>query len=133
MVCKIVGFVDLLDLLLLYLVLVEGLWGDVLCYLGVEVVDNFGGICFQDVVIMWCVMVVGLGVGLILIIDVEEDLKLGKLVVFLGCDIMQGMLGEQVFGFYLVLLCVYCCLKFIVVFCVWVEGENWCQFGVQKF
>lgn len=130
---KIAGPADLLDLPLLHPVLAEGLWGDVLRHLGVEAADNPGGIRFQDAATMRRATVAGLGVGLISTIDAEEDLKLGKLVAPLGRDIMQGMPGEQVPGFYLVLPRAHRRLKPIAAFCAWVEGENWRQLGVQKF
>lgn len=124
---------DLLSLPLLHPMLSDRLWPDVLRHLGVEGGPRMGETRFPDAATMRRATVAGLGVGLLSVIDAEEDLKLGKLVAPFGRDVMRAMPPEQVPGFYLVLPRAHRRMKPIEAFCRWVEGEDWQTAGPGGF
>lgn len=116
---------DLAGNTLLYPVLANELWPNILKHLGVAGGDAHGDIRFQDAATMRRATLGGLGVGLISTIDAAEDLKSGKLVAPFGLDVMQSMPEEQVPGFYLVLPKSHRRVRSIAAFCAWVESEDW--------
>jgi hypothetical protein len=78
------------------------LWPDILRHLAVEQTDSDRSIGFDDAATMRRATLQGIGVGLVSVIDAEEDLKSGALVAPLGTDVLTNMNEDEVPGFYLV-------------------------------
>lgn len=124
---------DLLKMRLLHPVLSDDLWANILRHMGVEESAAHGDIRFQDAATMRRATLAGMGVGLISMIDAEEDLKSGKLVAPFGVNVMRTMPKEQIPGFYLVLPKAHKRLKPVVSFCKWIESEDWLSLGAPRF
>lgn len=116
---------DLRSQTLLHPVLADDLWPNVLRHLGVSGELTAQPMRLQDAATMRRAAVAGLGVGLLSVIDAEEDLKLGRLVAPFGRGVMRGMPEAEVPGFYMVLPRAHRRVKAIATFCAWVESEDW--------
>ena len=116
---------DLRNLPLLHPVLSPELWPNVLRHLGIEGREGRQDMQFSDAATMRRATLAGLGVGLLSVIDADEDLKLGKLVAPFGRGVMETMPEAQVPGFYLVLPRSHRRVKTVAAFCRWVEEEDW--------
>lgn len=124
---------DLLKMPLLHPVLSADLWSNLLRHMGVEGTSAHGDTRFQDAATMRRATLAGLGVGLLSVIDAEEDLKRGKLIAPFGLDVMRGMPKAQIPGFYLVLPKAHKRMKPIATFCKWIDAENWSEPAAPLF
>jgi LysR family glycine cleavage system transcriptional activator len=118
---------DLLAETLLHPILTDRLWSDILRHLGVGLDGQTRAIRFQDAATMRRATLAGLGVGLISSIDATEDLEAGRLVAPFGTEVMDGMAGNLIPGFYLVLPRSHRRVKPIAAFCDWIEAEDWAK------
>lgn len=78
------------------------LWSDILRFLGLAPPDLDRGLTFDDAATMRLATHQGLGIGLISLLDAEEDIALGKLAAPLGVGALFAMPAEDVPGFYLI-------------------------------
>lgn len=78
------------------------LWPDILKFLGVEAPKLDRSLTFDDAATMRRAAHQGLGIGLISVLDAEEDIAAGKLAAPLGQGALAGMPAEAVPGFYLI-------------------------------
>ncbi|MFT4149767.1 MAG: LysR substrate-binding domain-containing protein [Paracoccaceae bacterium] len=99
---RIAGPADLLQMNLLQPARSKRLWPDILRFLGVEAGALDWGLTFDDAATMRRATYQGLGVGLISVLDAEDDIASGRLVAPLGKDRLAGMPDEMVPGFYLI-------------------------------
>ena len=116
---------DLARQCLLYPVLKNSLWADILDFLDVQVPDDAPELAFHDAATMRCATLSGLGIGLIPRVDAERDILAGDLVAPLGIDVLSDMPPEKVPGFYLVLPHARRRISGIARFCDWVIGQDW--------
>ncbi|MDR0808163.1 MAG: LysR family transcriptional regulator [Gemmobacter sp.] len=78
------------------------LWPDILNFLGVEAPQLDRSLTFDDAATMRRAAHQGLGIGLISVLDAEEDIAAGKLVAPLGLDALAAMPRDALPGFYLI-------------------------------
>lgn len=116
---------DLRTAPLLHLVLATNLWPRVLHHLGVDPGEVQKEIQFHDAASMRRATLAGLGIGLISVLDAQEDLKAGRLVAPFGLDAMADMDPADVPGFYLVLPRSNRRLKSVAAFREWILSEDW--------
>lgn len=116
---------DLAALPLLYPVLGDDLWPNVLRHLGLAEGMPPADIRFHDAATMRRATLAGLGVGLISTLDAREDIEAGRLSAPLGTDTLNDLPPDQVPGFYLVLPRAHRRVKAIAAFCDWVESVDW--------
>ncbi|TDT99513.1 LysR family glycine cleavage system transcriptional activator [Azorhizobium sp. AG788] len=116
---------DLRTAPLLHLVLATNLWPRVLQHLGVDPGEVQKEIQFHDAASMRRATLSGLGIGLISVLDAQEDLKAGRLVAPFGLDAMADMDPADVPGFYLVLPRSNRRLKSVAAFREWILSEDW--------
>ena len=101
------------------------LWPDILRHLGVEQVDGDRSIGFDDAATMRRATLQGIGVGLVSVIDAEEDLRSGALVAPLGRDAIADMSPEEVRGFYLVVPRGHLRVKAVAALHRWLIQQDW--------
>jgi LysR family glycine cleavage system transcriptional activator len=116
---------DLVKATLLHPVLARSLWARVLSHLGVETPEPANDIQFQDAATMRRAAISGLGVGLISVLDAQEDIKAGRLAAPLGIDALANMTAAEVPGFYLIAPKAHRRVPSIAAFCDWLLSENW--------
>lgn len=102
MAARISGPADLLSFNLLHVARSRRLWPDILRYLGVEVPELDRSLTLDDAATMRRATQQGLGIGLVSVLDAEEDVRAGVLAAPLGMEALVGMPEEQVPGFYLI-------------------------------
>lgn len=116
---------DLTRFTLLDTVKSKRLWPDILRHLGVEQADGDRSIGFDDAATMRRATYQGIGVGLVSLIDAEEDLRSGALVAPLGRDVLADMKPEEIPGFYLVVPRAHLRVKAVAAFHRWLVRQDW--------
>lgn len=101
------------------------LWPDILRHLDVAPAESDRSIGFDDAATMRRATLQGIGIGLISVIDAEEDLRSGALVAPLGRDALAGMKPDEVPGFYLVLPRGHLRVKAVAALHRWLVQQNW--------
>ncbi|MDO9418375.1 LysR substrate-binding domain-containing protein [Pararhizobium sp.] len=116
---------DLTKFTLLDTVKSNRLWPDILRHLGVEMGNGDGSIGFDDAATMRRATLQGIGIGLISVIDAEEDLRSGAIVAPLGRDVLVDMKKEEVPGFYVVLPRGHLRVKAVGALHRWLIQQDW--------
>lgn len=116
---------DLLKFTLLQPARSMRLWPDILRYLRVEVPQMDRGLTFDDAATMRRAAYQGLGVGLVSVLDAEEDIASGKLVAPLGTTILEGMAPETIPGFYLITTKTRLRAKNVAALHRWLLDQDW--------
>ncbi|TPI38384.1 LysR family transcriptional regulator [Mesorhizobium sp. B3-1-6] len=116
---------DLTRFTLLDTVKSKRLWPDILRHLGVELTDGDRSISFDDAATMRRATLQGIGVGLVSVIDAEEDFRSGALVAPIGRDAIADMKPEEVPGFYLVVPRGHLRVKAVAALHRWLGQEDW--------
>lgn len=93
---------DLMQFSLLQPARSQRLWPDILKFLGVEAPKLERSLTFDDAATMRRATHQGLGIGLVSVLDAEEDIGAGTLIAPLGKDALVDMPTEAVPGFYLI-------------------------------
>jgi LysR family glycine cleavage system transcriptional activator len=121
---KIESAQDLTNFQLLDTVKSKRLWPDILRHLSVELSGD-RSIGFDDAATMRRATLQGIGVGLISVIDAEEDLKSGALVAPLGQGALVDMPPEQIPGFYLIVPRGHLRVKAVGALHRWLVQQDW--------
>ncbi|WP_182084316.1 LysR substrate-binding domain-containing protein [Aureimonas sp. ME7] len=116
---------DLAAFTLLDLVKSKRLWSDILRHLGVDLPRGNRSVGFDDAATMRRATMQGIGVGLVSLIDAEEDLRLGTLVAPLGLDALAGMPPEEIPGFHLVVPRGHLRVKALAALHRWLLEQDW--------
>ena len=116
---------DLQSQTLLHPLLSERMWGDVLAHLGPGLQLPSGAIRFEDAATLRHATRAGLGVGLISILDADEDLRAGRLVAPFGRGILRDMPPAHVPGFHLVMPRSHRRVAAIAAFRAWLLAQEW--------
>ncbi|TIT77334.1 MAG: transcriptional regulator, partial [Mesorhizobium sp.] len=116
---------DLTKFTLLDTVKSKRLWPDILRHLGVELTDGDRSISFDDAATMRRAALQGIGVGLVSVIDAEEDFRSGALVAPIGRDAIADMKPEEVPGFYLVVPRGHLRVKAVAALHRWLAQQDW--------
>lgn len=116
---------DLTKFTLLDTVKSKRLWPDILRHLRVEQTEGDRSIGFDDAATMRRAALQGIGVGLISVIDAEEDLRSGALVAPLGRDALVDMKSEEIPGFYLVVPRGHLRVKAVAALHRWMIQQDW--------
>ncbi|RJT40606.1 LysR family transcriptional regulator [Mesorhizobium waimense] len=116
---------DLTRFTLLDTVKSKRLWPDILRHLGVELADGDRSIGFDDAATMRRATLQGIGIGLVSVIDAEEDLRSGALVAPLGRDALVDMKEEEIPGFYLVMPRGHLRVKAVAALHRWLTQQDW--------
>ena len=116
---------DLTHFTLLDTVKSKRLWPDILRHLGVEQAAGDRSIGFDDAATMRRAAHQGIGVGLVSVLDAEEDLRSGALVAPLGQDALADMKPEEVPGFYLVVPRGHLRVKAVAALHRWLAQQDW--------
>ena len=101
------------------------LWPDILRHLRVELTDGDRSISFDDAATMRRATLQGIGVGLVSVIDAEEDLRSGSLVAPLGRDALVDMRQEEIPGFYLIVPRGHLRVKAVAALHRWLSQQDW--------
>jgi len=101
------------------------LWPDILRHLRLERPDGDRSIGFDDAATMRRATLQGIGIGLVSVIDAEEDLRSGALVAPLGRDALVDMRPEEVPGFYLVVPRGHLRVKAVAALHRWLTQQDW--------
>jgi LysR family glycine cleavage system transcriptional activator len=116
---------DLTRFTLLDMVKSKRLWADILRHLAVEQTDGDRSIGFDDAASARRATLQGIGVGLVSVIDAEEDLRSGALVAPLGRDALVDMRPEEIPGFYLVVPRGHLRVKAVAALHRWLIQQDW--------
>ncbi|WP_192182761.1 LysR substrate-binding domain-containing protein [Mesorhizobium amorphae] len=116
---------DLTRFTLLDTVKSKRLWPDILRHLGVELADGDRSIGFDDAATMRRATLQGIGIGLVSVMDAEEDLRSGALVAPLGRDVLVDMKEEEIPGFYLVVPRGHLRVKAVAALHRWLTQQAW--------
>lgn len=116
---------DLTNFPLLDTVKSKRLWPDILRHLSVEQTSSDRSIGFDDAATMRRAALQGIGVGLVSVIDAEEDFRSGALVAPIGRDALTDMKPEEVPGFYLVLPRGHLRVKAVASLHRWLISQDW--------
>lgn len=116
---------DLMHLTLLDTVKSKRLWPDILRHLQAGEVDGDRGISFDDAASMRRATLQGMGVGLVSVIDAEEDFRSGALVAPLGRDALADMPAAEIPGFHLVVPRGHLRVKAIARLHRWLSQQDW--------
>ncbi|WP_029356633.1 LysR substrate-binding domain-containing protein [Bosea sp. 117] len=116
---------DLTRFTLLDTVKSKRLWPDILRHLGVQQADSDRSIGFDDAATMRRAALQGIGVGLVSVIDAEEDLRSGALVAPLGRDALVDMPPEEIPGFYLIVPKGHLRVKAVAALHRWLIQQDW--------
>lgn len=116
---------DLARFTLLDTVKSKRLWPDILRHLNVEQEDGDRSVGFDDAASMRRATQQGVGVGLVSVMDAEEDLRAGTLVAPLGRDSLTGMCAEEIPGFYLVVPRGHLRVKGVAALRNWLIQQDW--------
>ncbi|RFB81139.1 LysR substrate-binding domain-containing protein [Methylovirgula sp. 4M-Z18] len=101
------------------------LWPDILRHLSVEQTHSDRSIGFDDAATMRRAARQGIGIGLVSVIDAEEDLRSGALVAPVGRDALADMKPEEVPGFYLVVPKGHLRVTAVATFHRWLCQQEW--------
>ncbi|MDH6232228.1 LysR family glycine cleavage system transcriptional activator [Mesorhizobium soli] len=116
---------DLTRFTLLDTVKSKRLWPDILRHLMVEQTHRDRSIGFDDAATMRCATLQGIGIGLVSVIDAEEDLKSGALVAPLGRNVLADMNPDEIPGFYLVMPRGHARIKGVAALHRWMAQQDW--------
>lgn len=116
---------DLLQFNLLQPARSRRLWPDILRYLGVDAPELDRGLTFDDAATMRRATYQGLGVGLISVLDAQDDIASGRLVAPLGTTALDGMPPEAVPGFYLITTKTRLRAKHVAALHRWLLEQDW--------
>lgn len=116
---------DLTRFTLLDTVKSKRLWPDILQHLKVEKTESDRSIGFDDAATMRRATLQGIGIGLVSVIDAEEDLRSGALVAPLGRDAISEMSPEEVPGFFLVVPKGHLRVKAVAALHRWLTQQDW--------
>ena len=116
---------DLTNFPLLDTVKSKRLWPDILRHLSVEQNSSDRSLGLDDAATMRRATLQGIGVGLVSVIDAEEDLRSGMLVAPIGRDALTDMRPEEVPGFYLVLPRGHLRVKAVAALHRWLVQQDW--------
>ena len=116
---------DLTRFTLLDTVKSKRLWPDILRHLGIEQTDGDHSIGFDDAASMRRATQQGMGVGLVSVIDAEEDLRSGTLVAPLGRDALVSMKHSEIPGFYLVVPRGHLRVHAVAALHKWMIQQDW--------
>lgn len=116
---------DLLQTNLLQPARSRRLWPDILRYLGVDAPPLDRSLTFDDAATMRRAAYQGLGVGLISVLDAEEDIASGKLVAPLGKECLARMPADTVPGFYLITTRTRLRAKPVAALHRWLLDQDW--------
>lgn len=116
---------DLLQFNLLQPARSKRLWPDILQFLGVDAPQLDRSLTFDDAATMRRATYQGLGVGLISVLDAQEDIASGKLVAPLGTALLERMPPENVPGFYLITTKTRLRAKHVAALHRWLLEQNW--------
>lgn len=116
---------DLLRFNLLHPVRSRRIWPDILRYLGLDEMRPDSSLSFDDAATMRRATQQGLGVGLISVLDADEDIAAGRLVTPLGRDVLAGMPPETVPGFYLIAPKTRLRARQVAVLHRWLVEQDW--------
>ncbi|MBN9071572.1 MAG: LysR family transcriptional regulator [Rhizobiales bacterium] len=116
---------DLTRFTLLDTVKSKRLWPDILRHLRVEKTDSDRSIGFDDAATMRRATLQGIGIGLVSVLDAEEDFRSGALVAPLGRDALTDMKPEEVPGFYLVVPKGHLRVKAVAALHRWLTQQDW--------
>ncbi|TIO68780.1 MAG: transcriptional regulator, partial [Mesorhizobium sp.] len=100
-------------------------WPDILRHLGVELAEGDRSIGFDDAATMRRATLQGIGVGLVSVIDAEEDFRSAALVAPLGREALSDMKPEEVPGFYLVMPRGHLRVKAVAALHRWLVQQDW--------
>lgn len=125
MVDRLTSPADLLQFNLLQPARSKRLWPDILRHLGVEAPELDRGLTFDDAATMRRAAYQGLGIGLISVLDAEEDIASGKLAAPFGMDILADMPPDTVPGFYLITTKTRLRAKHVAALHRWLLEQDW--------
>ena len=115
---------DLTRFTLLDTVKSKRLWPDILRHLAVEY-EGGDRIGFDDAATTRRAALQGIGIGLVSVIDADEDIRSGALVAPLGRDVLMEMPPDQVPGFYLVVPRAHLRVKPVAALHRWLIAQDW--------
>lgn len=101
------------------------LWPDILRHLAVEKTEGDRSIGFDDAATMRRAALQGIGIGLVSVIDAEEDFRSGALVAPIGREALSNMAPEEVPGFYLVVPRGHLRVKAVAELHRWLTQQDW--------
>jgi len=101
------------------------LWPDILRHLAVEKTESDRSVGFDDAATMRRATLQGIGIGLISVIDAEEDLRSGALVAPIGRDALETMKRDEIPGFYLVVPKGHLRVKAVATLHRWLAQQDW--------
>jgi LysR family glycine cleavage system transcriptional activator len=101
------------------------LWPDILRHLRLERPEGDRSIGFDDAATMRRATLQGIGIGLVSVIDAEEDLRSGALVAPLGRDALVDMKPDEIPGFYLVVPRGHLRVKAVAALHRWLIQRDW--------
>ena len=116
---------DLTRFTLLDTVKSKRLWPDILRHLKVEKTSGDRSIGFDDAATMRRATLQGIGIGLISVMDAEEDFRSGALVAPLGRDALSRMPPDQIPGFYLIVPRGHLRVKAVASLHKWLCQQDW--------
>lgn len=116
---------DLLRFSLLQPARSRRLWPDILQHLGLDPPELDRGLTFDDAATMRRATQQGLGIGLISLLDAEEDIASGTLAAPLGTRALAGMPADQVPGFYLITTKTRLRAKHVAALHGWLLAQDW--------
>lgn len=122
---KIASPSDLLHFNLLQPARSKRLWPDILRHLRVEAPELDRGLTFDDAATMRRAAYQGLGIGLISVLDAEEDIASGKLIAPLGTTVLSNMPEDTVPGFYLITTKTRLRAKPVAALHRWLLEQDW--------
>ena len=122
---QITGPQDLLAFPLLQPARSRRLWPDILSYLGLPVTELDRSLTFDDSATMRRAAQQGLGVGLVSMLDAQEDIAAGSLVAPLGVEALSGMPEGSVPGFYLITTKSRLRAKHVAALHRWLLAQRW--------
>ena len=122
---KITSARDLTKFTLLDTTKSKRLWPDILRHLAVTQTESDRSMEFDDAATMRRAALQGIGVGLVSLMDAEEDLRLGALVAPVGRDALVDMKPEEIPGFYLVMPRGHRRVKAVAALHRWLIEQDW--------
>lgn len=125
MAARIARPADLLSFNLLHVARSRRLWPDILTFLGVEVPELDRSLTLDDAATMRRATQQGLGIGLVSVLDAEEDLSAGLLAAPLGMGALAGMPPDRVPGFYLISTKARLRAKPVAALHRWLLAQSW--------
>lgn len=101
------------------------LWPDILRHLDVDQPTADRSVSFDDAATMRRAALQGIGIGLVSLLDAEEDLNSGNLVAPLGRDALIGMPQDEIPGFYLIVPRGHLRIRGVAMLHRWLVQQQW--------